>query len=156
MNKTNMLRVADSIESENLAKFDMRVWHGEGFEWNDSASPFYSSCGTVACVGGTAMAIMASDNLWRYKLSSKDHVPMSEGNVQSVADWLGLSYREAHDLFSASEIGTSISPDEKYRYVNERKHLVPDALRYMAETGDTSWIKGFEYAECVQQEKNKK
>lgn len=116
MNTENMLRVADAIEEESIAKFNMGAWVGT------------SCCGTVACVAGFATLL--------------------EPGVRSHRSWsergekiLGLTDSEAEELF----YGGPHSLD----WLTRQKKLVPDAIRWMALTGEVSWRKAIEVAKCV-------
>lgn len=138
MNKANMLRVADAIENENVyghpLGFDMSKWVSQG------------DCGTVACVGGTCQLLQGIDLETAIENSS------NMGSQFDTGEWLGLDFNDTVKLFGAAEYvkgGNYMFSRKQYDHINKNKHLVPDALRYMAESGRVSWAEGFKYAQCV-------
>lgn len=151
MNKENMHKVADAIERE-LVAFNMVNWH----------TPYFSdSCGTAACVGGTAELIMLYENLEtpvtesEFFAQSFNSPRMGDEQIRRTSEWLGISYWDAFSLFMASSVALRDDQTDRFEYVNENRDLVPDALRWMAETGKTNWMEAFEYARCVRKEKER-
>lgn len=148
MNKTNMLRVADAIEAENKT-FQMNTWFDDsrGDRMRDHSYDIrkiadgesMTSCGTVACVGGWANVLEIRDTQTIFD-------PLWDGSERATR-FLELSEDEARDLFMG------IGAPGNWHWMNDNRKLVPDALRYMAETGEIDWSEGFKYAECVEREK---
>lgn len=127
VNKEMFMKVADAIEKEQIDGFPVRynqaIWgweHPINRVWSTERT---HSCGTSACVAGFASLI------------SKGHI--NSRVVEDGREALGISEIEADGLFYSIGI------------VNANKRLVPDALRYMGESGDVSWVRGFKYARCV-------
>jgi hypothetical protein len=160
VNRENMLKVADAIENETV-RFNMAVWigHQTDHEYGDVTgftSGQKDTCGTACCIGGTAdllrnREMIASGGYSFHGFGWRDIISDSK-----AAEWLGLSLDEANTLFIANEYRTGVSyssNETAYGYINERRHLVPNALRWMAESGEVSWKKGFEYAECLVKER---
>lgn len=122
VNKTLLHKIADAVEKERVG--DRKIKHDQ-MAWgfvSDGNEP----CGTHACVAGFACLI--EDGRIDYNVKYRG------------SELLGLDYEESEHLFYY--VG----------YVNSNRDLVPDALRWMAESGEIDWIKGFEYARCVRDE----
>jgi hypothetical protein len=125
MNKENILKVADAIESATLAKE-----HGIGFNmvsfYDDSGADSdhteYECC-TVACIAGWA-AIMSDGYETVRSLTPSDI-------SKEAQNYLGLSLCEADDLFCAS--GTRVDMDD----ITQTDAV--KVLRHLAETGDVDW-----------------
>jgi hypothetical protein len=170
MNRENMLKVADAIEQE-IVNFNMSTWVEYG---NDSSrgvqaavkyvNGHIDTCGTIACVGGTANLLDFREqrgnveSKWdRKRRRVRDgRVLQDEAGTNRAARWLGLSDTDADNLFYAREFSRgsgSANSMVAFSIVNENRGLVPNALRWMAESGEVSWKKGFEYARCVHKEK---
>lgn len=146
MNVKKMLAVADAIERENIGgkpyAFNMRLWYARMRTMNSHGE----TCGTMACVAGTAVLMYAADR----RLTKEEY--LSEG-----ARILGLTDGEAKHLFLGRSVERvfpfslfSSSPDEISLYtINSYRHLVPDALRWMAITGVVDWHRALDAARCV-------
>lgn len=128
MNREMMHRIADAIEAGQIGgrdvRFNMYTWVDQAYDRDGG-----HWCGTAACVAGYA-----------YLYQNGAVGRKIRGNVKLEAqDILDLSDMEARHLF-VDHLG----------FVTRNRELVPDALRWMAETGQVSWSKGFEYARCVE------
>jgi hypothetical protein len=135
MNSLRLRQIADMIEQEHVTRgdgthfkkrFDMQTW----------------DCGTSACIGGFATAACSAEE-------KKKHIAADEFGVGTWGRYfvigkgaLGLTKDEANKLFIGS-----------VKQFNDNKHLVPDALRWMAEAREINIAKGLEYARCVALEK---
>lgn len=156
VNRKNMRRVADFIESENAQSFDMSRWHHFGDGVVDLSQEFNSSpaaCGSAMCIGGTANYLKARD-LFEKKRKIDDEITVID--EAGAADFLGLTDRQKNHLFYCITADIDSAYYISYDYINRRKHLVPDALRWMAKTGEVNWRKALEYAQCVYDEKRSK
>lgn len=118
MNIENILAVADAIEAESIAKFNMDKWV--------DTSP---SCGTVACIAGTCV-LMTGAQL----KPADDMVDSQYANEQMSVpigrDFLGITAAQAHDLFL---------PLDYIRNGAITKEVAVRALRSLAITGKVDW-----------------
>jgi hypothetical protein len=146
MNKEMFLRVADAIEKEQLE--DGKPFRFEMSDWvrrysNPSINNHGNFCGTAACVAGTAVLLKHGDNLHtegRHYFTLNGREKLFEYQDEGTRI-MGLERRAAEHLFGEVELA------------NANRRYVPDALRWMAESGRVDWKKGFEYAQCVEKEK---
>lgn len=101
-------------------------------------------CGTAACVAGyTAMMYTELEviNLpWEAYLAARDSLDLSES--------------EAKELFmgSISALRLGVKAVNVRQEINSKERLVPDALRWMADTGEINWVKAL-VAACEATEK---
>lgn len=133
VNKANVLRVADAIENAELVKrgigFNMSNYIAPAGAPVDGLGPDMSGhgCGTVACIAGTACALMhprTRAHTLVKKSSGWELCPFDE-----AGEYLGLSMEDAEDLFiPGNEDINSITP----------AHAVA-VLRHLAETGEVDW-----------------
>lgn len=134
MNAELMLRVADAVESENVrghrVTLNMHSWHGPDLG---------PSCGTTACIGGYV-------DLFVHEEIDVSRFYNDMSVFRTAQDALDLTYRDAWALMTDSE---------NYSWINRNKDLVPDALRWMAMTGEISWGKGLQAARCVRERNSK-
>lgn len=124
MNKENVLKVADAIETGALVK--------RGIGFNMALIADYSdelfqdqidNCGTICCIAGTAFAI-------RYpRTTAKSIVTTGADITRRAAEYLGLNDRAASDLFYPRHlILTKVKPSEAVT-----------VLRHLAKTGEVDW-----------------
>ena len=123
MNRENILAVADAIENQSIPDlgFNMGGFIVEtGDDWQDKSG---RSCGTVACIAGTAHVLRTGDRTIGHNVRDYDCTP--------DAEWLGLTEDEADGLFfavSASANLYEITPSQAV-----------SVLRHLAETGEVDW-----------------
>ena len=128
MNRENLLHVADAIENHKIQDlgFNMSTWNDVTADWAIDHSGH--SCGTVACIGGTAAVLMSARN------------PRNQWNSEAkAANWLGLSSRERHLLFFGKPTGVEFLCDV------QAKHAVA-TCRYAAEHNVIDWDKAQTWA----------
>jgi hypothetical protein len=146
MNKENLLKLAEVLESEQAQKhFDMTQWithhpNYNNLDWQEHHERVNESvlkeavkdCGTVACIAGWAATLATPDQ----KL-----IFVSGASVQQTAeDWLELDKAEAVMLFipwSASYYADR----SKYKR-NSNTITAGEAarvVRHLAETGKVDW-----------------
>ncbi len=84
-NAENIDKVIAAIAAEKVGEtpftFDMQNW------WSDE-----EGCGTAACIGGTASALMFHEGVITIQ-------NLNIVDVYDIADWLGLSWEGAYDMF---------------------------------------------------------
>ena len=78
-------------------------------------------CGTPACIGGWAEAIM----MFEAGLPKTTSLP---SNWQNVAEWLGLDRDQGNDLFYPANEGINASREQALAH-----------LRYIRDEGDVDW-----------------
>jgi hypothetical protein len=140
MNKKNILRVADAIEKGELVKrgigFNMQVMTATT---NHYLCDRLDSCGTVACLAGWAHGLRyPRRSINRLIADAKIETDAETGDFGGVtwvsgAEFLGLDFDQAHELFLPSGVGPwdKITP----------AHAVA-VLRHLAETGEVDWTVG--------------
>ena len=132
MNKQNILRLAEVLERNELARlgigFNMDRYYKTGSALEDKSG---HNCGTTACIAGWAVALFNEDGTPRTEPFVED--PYKHGipiaNLGRVA--LGLSYSIADALFTPElpdHIWSSITPQ-----------VAAKTLRSLAETGEVRW-----------------
>lgn len=124
MNKQRMYLVADAIEKEQIAKFNM-------FDFIDG----YHTCKTAACVCGFAALL----NYPNHSVSDvKDAVYDDYGSFMSFGEkYLEITKYEADELFNPhhDSYGT-VQINNSYKYV-------PKAIRWMADNDTIDWDQAF-------------
>lgn len=143
MDSKRILEIADAIERQEIATFDMT--HVVEQVTNDEN---HHPCGTAACVGGFALIMYMP--FW--KMQDDPHWEERAGEV------LGLTDQQATELFLAFSLDrystlnedgdtADVSLFESFgsretdglRLINELRAHVPAALRYMVEQNDIHW-----------------
>ena len=135
MNTELLRRIADAIESQSVGSrkvgLNMLHWHGQ-----------YHACGTSACVAGYTELIE----------TGQASISIDVGERARVS--LALSQDQAHELFYgedlAKELGVGLITAQER--INASEHLVPDALRWMADNETIDWRQGLDHA-CSIREK---
>lgn len=98
MNRENLLRVADAIEKHEIADlgFNMCDFIGDGYIDRSG-----HECGTTACIGGFAAALLRN-----HKDASDLQMYWDDPETRSLRDdgaaFLGLNGFEASDLFGGT------------------------------------------------------
>lgn len=125
MNKENMLKIADAIEAHTIANFRMVDF-------------FKESCGTSACVAGFAHLLMAKET----GAPKPEDNFLSAPRLNQAADYLGLEYNDAYELFHALSLDGD-GDEDTYGFEvideNEYNHHGAKVLRWMAENDNVNW-----------------
>lgn len=117
MNRENILKVADAIESHSIPDlgFNMSLWIDRKPGPEDDRSGH--NCGTTACIAGWAVAVM-----------NGGVIPEVGVPIQDDAEkYFGLNWTDGEDLF-VNWVGKSPTPAEAVI-----------VLRHLAETGEVDW-----------------
>lgn len=128
MNKENMLKIADAIEAQQIATFHMSDF-------------VYNKCGTSACVAGFAHLLMAIEQ----KQSAPEDNLLSADRLSLAADYLGLDYADANELFYAHSLDFGVTKEETevygYEFIDEEEYNQHGAkvLRWMVENDNVNW-----------------
>lgn len=129
MNADLLRKVADVIEVGIVANrrvgLNMQMWHGD-------AHP----CGTSACVAGFTELVVTQGRGWK-------NMPVPDGATRHYAKAsLELTEVQARELFHACTFAEKRGEDKSIyamHTINRNERLVPDALRWMADTGIVDW-----------------
>lgn len=116
MNKERMYAVAEAIEKEQIAKFDMCDFVIKKH-----------TCRTAACVCGFAAILEYPENTT--DIIYEKH----NGFMHFGMNYFDITDLEADELFVPASIG----------YVNANYQHVPNALRWMADNNIINWNKAF-------------
>lgn len=123
MNKERILQIADAIENHtlnlgfNLTFFKAEVGTDIDLVNSDTKLVDHSghNCGTVACIAG-----------WSAELRGSPTV-----SINAEADWLGLEYDTAANLF-----GCEMYPEERNAVAQAQAIRT---LHHLAATGEVDW-----------------
>ncbi len=123
MNKERLLQVADAIEREEIAKFDMGTWYSRP---SDAFKAEYPKCETTGCVAGFAMLMFGDGDY-----SSMHQFP---------AKLLEVPEDVAYELFYAGSVATD--DDSGFTVISANRdytQAVPEALRWMVANDTINW-----------------
>ena len=138
----NINKLIDFIRSEAIA-FDMCYWNDD-FDTNitnhqiaDSEREVAESCGTVACIGGTAGFLMKQE----MKL---DFIP---NNYDDVFDWIMKGVPENPDKDNEFDSDDLFEPDTDTSYYGAAhydegfisRHKAIQVLERLRDTGELNW-----------------
>lgn len=136
MNVELLRKVADAIERQQVndrsVGLNMQAWHG-----------VHHPCGTSACVAGYVDLIVNEGR------QSQRTVVLGIARAS-----LDLTFSQSQELFFGLETGLrqGVWNLDILARINRSEHLVPTALRWMADTGRIEWDAALDYA-CSVKEK---
>lgn len=118
MNPTNIKRVRDVIAANDASRFDMMNWPDP----EHTRAMAHQGCGTSACIGGWAEALVFSDN---------PRAAESDSGDNPAREFMGLSGEEAEDLFFMDK--------SRYQYGSATQPAAILVLDHLLETGEVDW-----------------
>ncbi len=126
MNIENINLLIDTLRSPRAAgHFDMNQWlvDAEGKEFTDTVSKkaVINECGTVACIGGWCDVLAEEQGF----TTSDQH-----SSVSYAAEWLGISYSKAFQLFYPSD-------GKMYELTNPL--IAARVVEHLRDTGGVNW-----------------
>lgn len=130
MNKENILAVADAIEGHTIPGLGFNMGNFVGPPRDGEYDLSGHSCGTIACIAGTARVVRTGVIV---------HVLGSHFHWHQEADWLGLDHDDAHELFFAEGFWNGFTAEPPGGLGGITPAQAVRVLRHLAQTGEVDW-----------------
>lgn len=130
LNLPNLKTLRDTIQALDPTNFDMAAWsrdeNGDGMATR--VDMVNHTCGTAGCIGGWAEVLFVA----------KDDDRIGEAKDEEVAEALGLTEEQAHNLFFPL-VGIKEAGIEIDSYTELTQAQAVQVLDHLMETGEVDW-----------------